>query len=97
MIETCANCNYFHDTISDSTSDYHIHYWCSAWRSEIPSDTSLMQYDDDGMYWDDIECGIAKCHHYKPCDEERLSEELVSIRRCNNKKEHIKQQLKNGF
>lgn len=86
MLETCANCRYYCSTLADTESDYHIHDWCKVWKTCIPSD--VWQYCDEGCYWDDIECGLVKCHAFKP-GEERLTLETAENRRSGNEEEHM--------
>ena len=37
MIKTCLNCRYFKSCLSDSTSYYHIHNYCSLWDRTFPN------------------------------------------------------------
>lgn len=88
MKKTCANCEHFCTTLQDPASEFHIHYYCAVWRTIVPHTFLINEYDDNGCYWDDIECGMAYCHLFSP-GEEVLSEGLIKARQDANESEHM--------
>lgn len=74
--ETCANCCYYIATLGDNESSFHIHDYCTVWKTEIPRftilDRNMTEEDEDKLMFDDIECGIAKCWCFEPVEDENI-------------------------
>lgn len=69
--ETCKNCRYHHDTLVGD-GEFHIHDYCSVWKTQIPNHIIFDRLELEKGY-DDIECGLAKCWAFKMKDGDILT------------------------
>lgn len=65
VIKTCMNCEHHCSTMSDSRTDFHIHDYCTVWRTQIPD---CVIFDREGYIagYSDIEYGLAGCWAFEP-------------------------------
>ena len=92
MIKTCATCDYYDATLIGKDFK-HMHDWCWLWNREIPNFAVLDSQQNEinpnanyGLMFDDIECGIARCHGWKEADDPEFyfTEEIMKKKRQYN-------------